>query len=236
MDISFLGKRKVLLAGAAVLILGGGVWGVVALKSGTKSKLPKELQQAIKAGTNDPSKMREVIHTAMQNGNLTEEQRHELFSSVHGAFEQQTNKRLDEYFAAVPANRQAILDQHIDEMQARMKEGQQHRPQGVQGAAGANDRGRSGRQRSNAPAATGGSAPGATPSAAGAPGPGGGGNPGFRGDRRGTRTHEQRKDHFESRSPDDHARRLAYFTAMQARAKERGIQMPSPGGRGGPGR
>ncbi len=37
-----------LVDGKPFLILGGGVWGVVALTGGKKSTLPKDLQQAIR--------------------------------------------------------------------------------------------------------------------------------------------------------------------------------------------
>jgi hypothetical protein len=53
---------------------------------------------------------------------------------------------------------------------------------------------------------------------------------------------EERKARSESRSPDQMARMMAYFTAMQVRAGERGIKMPGRGGGGfggfggGPGR
>ncbi|MCO6436037.1 MAG: hypothetical protein J5J06_03015 [Phycisphaerae bacterium] len=60
------------------------------------------------------------------------------------------------------------------------------------------------------------------------------------------RTQQERKEQSESRNPDEMARGMAYFSAMRARAQERGIQMPGgpgfgrgggggPGGRGGPG-
>jgi hypothetical protein len=64
-------------------------------------------------------------------------------------------------------------------------------------------------------------------------------------DRRGGRsapTQEERKARSESRNPDQMARGMAYFGAMQARMAERGIKSPGPGfgpgggGRGGPGR
>lgn len=51
-------------------------------------------------------------------------------------------------------------------------------------------------------------------------------------------TQAERKSRSESRNPDQMARRMAYFQAMQNRMKERGIQTPGfgPGGRGMGGR
>jgi hypothetical protein len=43
-------------------------------------------------------------------------------------------------------------------------------------------------------------------------------------------TPEGRKQMSESRDPDRMARRMAYFGAILSRAKERGIEMPFPGG------
>jgi uncharacterized membrane protein len=63
-----------------------------------------------------------------------------------------------------------------------------------------------------------------------------------------SQTREERKTESESRDPDDMARRMAYFSAVQERMTERGIETPwgrggrgpgrGPGGpgRGGPGR
>lgn len=48
---------------------------------------------------------------------------------------------------------------------------------------------------------------------------------------------QDRKEMSESRNPDDMARGMTYFSAMQSRMKERGIQPPrGPGGPGGGGR
>ncbi len=49
------------------------------------------------------------------------------------------------------------------------------------------------------------------------------------------RTQQERKEQSESRNPDQMARGMAYFAAMQARAAQRGIQMPNRGPGGGPG-
>ena len=52
----------------------------------------------------------------------------------------------------------------------------------------------------------------------------------------GSMSPQERKTRSETRSPDQMARRMAYFAAMRARMGQRGIQGPfGPGGRGGPG-
>ena len=54
----------------------------------------------------------------------------------------------------------------------------------------------------------------------------------------GNASREERKTRSESRNPDERARRMSYWQAMQGRMKERGITPPQwggPGGRGGGG-
>ena len=231
MSTEFLTKRKVIIATAAILALGGGVWGVVAMTGGKKSSLPKELQNAIKADANDPGKLMATAWAAAEKGNLTEAQRHELFHSVHTAMDEQMNKRIETYFAAAPADRNAILDRDIDEMQTRMKDWQKNHPPGSQDP---NHRGFGG-NRPGGPGQPNAAGTGTTGANANPGGPPGGPPGGGFGDRHGPPTREQRKDHFESRNPDEHARRMAYFNALHARAQQRGIQLPM-GPRGGGGR
>jgi TolA-binding protein len=230
MSTDLMRNRKVLFTSLGILLVAGAVLGAVALgRSGHKTTLPKDLAQAIKTESNDPRKLMETVHEAMSRPGLTDDQRHEIFQNVRTVMEAQMDKRMDEYFAATTeSQKQAILDRQIDEMQARMKEWQQRRAQRdqqqQQGQPGT-DRGS---QRGGNNAAAGGAAagPGAAPAAGGNQGPG------FRG-RRGPPSHEERMRHTQSRNPDQSARRMAYFTAMRARAQQRGIQMPwgPPGGR-----
>lgn len=52
----------------------------------------------------------------------------------------------------------------------------------------------------------------------------------------GPQTQEERKVQAESRNPDQMAKAMSYFMAVQKRMTERGMKMPwGPGGRGGPG-
>ena len=61
------------------------------------------------------------------------------------------------------------------------------------------------------------------------------GTAGFRDPRSGLPPREMRKQFSESRDPDAHAQRMAYFNALHQRAKERGIEMPFPRGMRRPG-
>ncbi|HSW46090.1 MAG TPA: hypothetical protein VLM89_11020 [Phycisphaerae bacterium] len=231
MNLSLLRQHRVVVATVGVLALGAAVWGGVSLSKGKKSTLPRELSaEAIKAAANDPGQIFEKVRQAMESGNLTEEQRHELRENVHEVMEAQMDKRLDEYFTAPASQKQAILDRHIDEMQARMKDWPQRRErEGTdRRPATADGRPRPGGS-AGTEAARGGGSGGSAPNS---PGAGGDGRRHWGGP--GGRTREQEKLRSESRDPDARARRMAYFTAMRQRAEQRGIQMPMMGGRGGP--
>lgn len=219
------GKRELVFATAGVLVPGGGVWGWTAWRGGERSTLPKELSvRSLQAKASDPGAVFEEARKAMEAGNLTEQQRHELWSNVHTAIEARMEQRLDEYFAAGdPSARKALLDRHIDRMQSRMKEWEKRRTEREREGGARPDRGGapgSGDRREGRPEGFGsGSGPGGAP-------PGG-----PRGEWRppGPPSREQRKMRSESRDPDQSARRMACFTALRQRAKERGIELPRMG-------
>jgi hypothetical protein len=229
-------KKHAALIAAAVLILGAGVWGVTASRKPAKPvvTVPKELSvEALK--TEDPHKVFEKLHDTMRDGKLTDEQRHKVFENMREAMEARMDKRVDEWMQANAVQKQVMIDKDLDEMQARMKEWQQRRAehQATQPSGGSGGRG------FGRPGPGPGSGPG-NQAAGGGGGPGnqaggGGGGPGGRGGRQGGPSRQERKERFESRNPDQTAKRVAYFTAMQNRAQQRGIQMPFGGGPGGPG-
>jgi hypothetical protein len=232
--MALLGKRKILLVPAAILVLGASVWGVAALAKGKKTTLPKEFSvAALKAVSADPGKVFARVHEAMNRTDLTDQQRHELHENVHQVMEAQMNERLDEYFKAPASDRQAILDRQLDEMQAHMREMQQR-----YGQSGRPNRGDDRRQ--NGPGDAGPAATGTGgPNVAGGPnGAGGGPGQGWHDRHHGPSTRQERKLHSESHDPDQRAQMMAYRTALRKRAQERGIQMPFGMGppRGGMGR
>lgn len=207
MSTDFIRSRKGLFSIVVILALGGSVWGVARMSRSEKPTLPKELSaQALKAQADgDPAKLMNRVHDAMRNGNLTEQQRHELWQNVRQIHEAQMDKRIGEYFAAGTSQRQAILDRQLDEMQVRMREMEQRRAQWEQERQAQSANGQP---------------------AAGQNGTAGNGPNGNRPGSHGGPSHAQRKTHSESRDPDQTARRSAYFTALRQRADERGIQMP----------
>jgi hypothetical protein len=212
MSTDDLRKPKVLIGALAVLLLAGVVWGVTVHVRNKKNAIPKEFTVEALKSESDPGKMFQKVHEAMDRKDLTPAQREEIHQNARNAMDARMDARMDEYFNAPAAQKQAILDRHLDEMQVRMKDWEKRRAErdAQEKAAGSSQS----------------SAPGGNAS---------GGDGGRRwGGRDGQGpTREERKAHSEARNPEQSARRMAYFTAMSSRAQQRGIQMPFSGrGRG----
>jgi len=237
MSADVLRDHKIVFTTIGILALASGTWGVVSLSRNRKAAVPKEFTvAALNAEAQEPGKVFEQIHQAMGRTDLTDEQKHEIRENAHAVMEIQMDRRVDSYFAAkTDSERQALLDQQLEEMQSLRKEWEQRRAQRQQeganlGAAPSQPGGGAG------PVGTaGGTGPDGVPGAPPAGGPPAGFDRGRRGDHSGPPSREQRKMHTESRDPDRSARRMAYFTALQQRAGQRGIQLPGFMGRGGPG-
>jgi hypothetical protein len=217
-----LKKPKVLLSLLAVLLLGGAVWGYTVHARNKKSAVPKEFTADALKSESDPGKAWEKVHQAMDRTDLTDEQKHQIRENAHNVWEARMDQRMDDYFNAPANQKQAILDRHLDEMQARMKDWEKRRAEHDAqrtAAGGAQTADASGAGRNGPPGGPGNQA-GGRPGDTGGRGPGRGGPP----------SREQRKSHSEARNPDQQARRMAYFGAMQQRAQQRGMQMPFGGG------
>lgn len=210
MTMADLGSPKTMMAAVlGALVLGGGAWGLVHWKnSGPPTTLPKDLsyESMRKKQQENPSQAMDSMRDAMRNDELTDEQRQELRQNMRRLFTETLNARVDEYFAATPEKLNDILDKHIDEFQARMKEFEARRKEWEA------ERAKEAKERGNEP-----------------------GRPEGGPRNWGPQTQEERKTQSESRNPDEMARQMAYFAAVQKRAAERGITMPQ-WGRGGPGR
>lgn len=223
------------------MLLGGTVWAVAAHRraQGQKDILPKELSaEALKAETN-PGKIFEKIHNAAHQGNFTEEQRQQLRDNARSVVEARIDQRMNTYFAAkTDDEKNAILDRDIEDFQKFTKQMQERRAQWQREHPGEIPRGFFGRPGGGPPgpstsgspsASSGGSSPSGASANAGAPAQDGG-RDGFRGGGRGAPTRQERKMRSESRSPDQRAKMMAYFSALHTRAQKRGITIPSFGG------
>lgn len=103
-------------SGLVVALLAAGAWGTYSYWKAAPAAAAVSL---------DPDRVREQ----MDDPNLTEEQRRELGRQMRAVFEARMDARLDEYFTAGADGQQAVLDRHIDEMQAEMKEREERRQQ-----------------------------------------------------------------------------------------------------------
>lgn len=145
----------------------------------------------------------------MRRTDLTDAERDALREQMRAAWEARIDKRLNEYYtASSQADKDAILDRHIEEMDQDRQDWERRRAE---------------REKEGA----------TTQPTAGQQGPRRPGRPNFA-----AMSTQERKARSESRNPDQRARMMAYFSALRARAAERGIQLPMGpgGGPGGPGR
>lgn len=188
-----------------ILVVSGGVWGIVSFSTEpeVKSNLPEELSVA--SLREQAEKDRGSVFTTMRETadreDLNDNQRRQAQRNMRTAMRSMADERVDEYFAADQSEKNAILDRQIDEFAERMKGWEQRRKE--------RQREREARGEENTDESR--------------------RNWMRRG--RGAQTREQRKSRSEGRDPDKSARRSAYFSAVQKRMQERGIE--SPWSRGG---
>lgn len=208
-------QNKIALAGVGVLVVGVG--GALAWRAGFAPDEHERMVAELKA---IPIAER---FDKFRDESLTEEQRDELRRSMREVMEEEITSRMDEYFNAPEDQKVAILDKHLDEFQEMRERFRQQREAGERPAPGGTDSDRPRREPGGSDRAEGGDR-------AGQPGQGEGRRQ-FGGR---TPTREQRKERMEGTSPERMARMAQYWGKMQDRAKERGIEMRGPGGRGGP--
>ncbi len=119
-----------IIAGLTAVVLGGSAWAVFRGPSAKAGgvEIPKELTVAsLKANVDQPEKIRETMRDTMSREDLTDEQRRQIAENMRTVWEEEINKRVDEYFAASDEEKNAVLDRQIDEFQERMKEWEQRR-------------------------------------------------------------------------------------------------------------
>jgi hypothetical protein len=107
------------------LVVVGGAWALLGGSTAEQSPsgLPAELSVAsLKKTSKDPSKMRESMRESFRRDDLTDEQRTELRGNMRQVWTSALNERVDEYYNAPEANREAMLDRHIDDMAERRKQ------------------------------------------------------------------------------------------------------------------
>lgn len=214
-----LTSKGFLAVGTVVLLAGVGVWAYTGYAGEPESTLPEDLQvEALKKDVEDPGKMMDKMREARRREDLSEEQRRELRDNFRTVFEERMNQQMDVYFTATPEEQVALLDEQIDRFQEQAGDWERRREEWrkerearekERAANGETGEGESEEDRRQS----------------------------WR-DRRANMDRSERKERSETRNPDQMARRMAYFSAIQKRASERGVRMPfGRGGRGGgPGR
>lgn len=214
-------KRWVAIGCTAVVIVGVGAYVARATLFPPQDAADKLLAE-MKSTPEDQrfEHMRSMREKAEQ---MSEAEREKLRDGMRELFQAQMEEHVVEYENAAEADKDAILDKHIDEMVARRKEWEKRRAEReAQGGQGGQ----------NGP----GTPPTGGPNAGNGPGgrEGDAANAGGPGGRRGPQSIEERKQREEGRNADSDVRRIRYFRALRERAQKRGIDMGrGPGGFGG---
>lgn len=119
-----------IITGLCATVLGGSAWAVFRVPKAkvVGVEIPKDLTvESLKAKVEEPEKLRETIRETMQREDLTDEQRRQIAENMRTVWEEEMNKRVDEYFAAPEEEKTAVLDRQLDEFRERMKEWEQRR-------------------------------------------------------------------------------------------------------------
>lgn len=189
------------IVAVAVLVIGGSVWALVGRSesANAKPKLPEELSvDALKKQmTEGQGRIGETMRNVFGRDDLTDEQRRQARRNMRRVWTDITDERIEAYNTAPEDQKQAVLDEQIDDFVERMERMREERARRQEereksGEEPATDEQRRERFRRYA----------------------------------GNQTRTQRKSRSESRSPDDSARRMAYRQTVRKRMQERGIETP----------
>jgi hypothetical protein len=210
-------SRTLVIGMVGLAALGGGAWGLSAvLGKGEKPAAGPALPDGLSAdqiraqAKEDPGGMFRKMREMDERTDLSEEQKEAARRNLREVMEGEMQARVDEYYAAGEADREAILDKQIDEMQKMMErerarreaEEAEMKEKSEEEQKKEEERRRERMRRMWA-----------------------------------GRSQSERKAESEQRDPNQMAQRMAYFAAMRKRMEARGIQPPrwGPMGRGGPG-
>lgn len=125
-------KAKWLLIGGATFALGAGTWFAVS-RGGSKAEAgvpvpPEFTKEALEVKLADMSGGFGVMREIMEREDLTEEQRRQIGETARGIFRQRMEKTVNDYFTAQSDDeKNAILDQQIDQFQPRPQPTEQQR-------------------------------------------------------------------------------------------------------------
>jgi hypothetical protein len=118
-------KQWIPIACVATLLAAGGVWGWTHYAA--KAPSDDELSQLRAQATADPNALFGKMRDTMRDEKLTDDQRRKMMDNMRTVFEEQMDKRVDEYYTAKPEDREEILDRHIDEFEKFRREREKER-------------------------------------------------------------------------------------------------------------
>ena len=195
----------IVLAGLAA---GGIVWALSSRGTDPQVQKVQQLQAELFAEKTPPEQRRQRFEVLRkETEQLSPEQREEVRHQMRQQFERRMQERVDAYFALPPEQRTAHLDQQIDAMEQRRKEWESRRARQGQTQQGQT---RQGQPRRDAGAR------------------GRGGN---RRNMSAEQRSQRRKQRLDRSTPEQRAKRTAYFDALRKRRQERGLP-DFPRGRG----
>lgn len=114
-----------ILIGVGIVAVGGAAWGFLGKSTPEKRVVPVPEPFQLKnmqAKMDQPGEMKRLFTSAAYQG-LTKAQQHQVIQNKGAAYEQMWEDRLDDYFEAEEAEREAILDEHLDDLAASLNRG-----------------------------------------------------------------------------------------------------------------
>ena len=118
-------KRIIAAAAVVVLLAVGAVW---AFRSRPDAKLESVKKMADQmAATRQPPKPADYERIRKEMSNLSPDQRRQVMEHGRQLFQREINRRIDEYFAAPPAERTKILDKQIEDMEKMRQQWEKRR-------------------------------------------------------------------------------------------------------------
>lgn len=111
---------RVILAIAAVLLVGGGVW---AFSSSSNSTSNPSSPAVLAAADDNPGKVFDKMRELQHRTDLTDDQRRQQMGALRDQMDAQIDIRVNAYFTATtPEEKNRLLDKSIDDMEKRRQE------------------------------------------------------------------------------------------------------------------
>lgn len=108
--------------GAGLIVAGGAAWTIWKVPAKEEQDVPVPVafdEESIRQKFNKPEEITKLYSSAQYEA-LTDEQRRQVDRNKARAYSQMVQDRVDEYFEAGDADREAILDRHLDEFTGQM--------------------------------------------------------------------------------------------------------------------